>query len=235
MKSRGKTSERYGLDTQSSIRDAIERVDLTVGNQNSGDDVEPGTVRATIEDIEVSVDRRGNLQTEETRSITVTVPTTAFDLHEKTQLYQKRLNMGFFHPETFTADGLYNGLGRKMAARYYLLAYSKAYLQSFTGGTSGVSFDKILSTKDIEFLTNQAMFGVQKSVFGKNDRYADRYMKGVWLCFMARTTSNERPTRHSTRCGVSAPTVTSKPSSRTTCGIRSRPTTSSIEATSGTS
>ncbi|WP_424018944.1 DUF7286 family protein [Halorientalis pallida] len=167
-------------NTEGSLEDAIDRVHLTVGKQD--DTLEPGKLKAEIEGLDIGVYRQGELEERTTRDVTVTVATTAFDLHNRTQRYERNLNMGFFDRRA----GVYRGLGRKMAARYYLLAYSKAYLQSLTSA----SFKKILTKKDATFLTNQAIYQVQNSVFGKHDRYADRYMKGAWLCFISRQSTS---------------------------------------------
>lgn len=159
--------------------EAIDRVDLDIGHFD--DDVEMGTVAATIEDIEFHVTRDGVEALEETRSITVSVGTPVFELHDRMVEYESQLNTGFFDE---SVNSSVDGLGQHLGARLYPFAYFKAGWDrtQLTRTPDQHDFEEVIDVKHTEVLANDAIFDVQNDVFGTQDPYADRTMRPGYVC-----------------------------------------------------
>ena len=173
--------------TESSIEDAIDRVDLTVGHESGS--LSAGKVTAEISGIDVAVRENGSAVATDTRTISVTVSSTTFALDEKVTEYENRLNRGFFEGDLNPTN--LDGFGQQFAARLYPMAYAKAYYERMFGnpvprtpsGNGGADvFKRISKNKHAEVLANDAVFGIQKKTFDATDPYAARTMKGEWAC-----------------------------------------------------
>ncbi|NHN40929.1 hypothetical protein G9C85_04670 [Halorubellus sp. JP-L1] len=174
--------------SQEELEAAIDRVELTAGIESDEDDVETGEVEVTVEDVSVTAIREDGTKDTRTREISLTVPSTAFALHNRTVKYEKRLDMGFFE-----ADGM-NGFGRQFAARIYPLAYAKAYYERVNKESTfapvkdaEADFPSMVENYEAEIFANDAVYGVQKNVFGTSDEGARNAMAGAWTCLFART------------------------------------------------
>jgi len=166
-------------NTESSVEDAIDRVEMDVGMYDSG--VPDGQVQVTISDVQINVnDKNGTQLAQRTTSVNTSVPTTVFQLHEKNQEYEKRLNTGFF--EGFS-EGIGYGFGQKYAARQYPVSWAKVYFDRFSPATWGDAFDPVHTNRHTEILANDAIYSVQGSTFGTTDPYEDRIMRERWTCF----------------------------------------------------
>ncbi|MBZ6493600.1 DUF7286 family protein [Natrinema longum] len=172
-------------DGELSPDEAIEKVELEIGSFD--DDVEQGTVTATIHDVEFGGHVDGEELPAETRSISVSVGTPVFELNEKMNEYESKLNKGFFESEE---DGMpdpttLDGLGQEMAARQYPIAYMKASWNRFGNKTvtpEDHDFTETIGTDHTEVLTNHAIYSVQEDTFGTRDPDADRAMRPQYLC-----------------------------------------------------
>lgn len=168
-------------NTEASVEAAIDRVDMVAGDYD--DDQPNGTVNVTISDVTITVvNGNGDVVAERTTAVNTTVPTLVFQLHEKTQEYEKRLNTGFFET-SFESDKLGYGFGRKFAIRQYPVSWGKSYFDRFTPYSFGQAFDPTHDNIHTEILANDAIYDVQESTFGTTDPYEDRIMRERWACF----------------------------------------------------
>lgn len=164
-----------------SIEAALDRVEMDAGSYTDG--LETGVVDVTIEDVTLTVADGDDLEREQ-RTFTVTVPTTVFEMHTKTQEYEKRLNTGFFDPG-FDSDRLSYGFGRKFAVRQYPVSWAKTYFDRF--GSWDRAFEPIHDDRSTEILANLATFDVQEATFGVTDPAADRVRRERMTCFALST------------------------------------------------
>ncbi|SEN32680.1 hypothetical protein SAMN05216388_1002322 [Halorientalis persicus] len=199
--------------TEGSIEDAIDRVDLTVGHESGS--LDAGKVTAEISGIDVTVRDNGSQVASDTRTVSVTVSSTAFALDEKVTEYENRLNRGFFE-----ANSLMDGFGRKFAARLYPMAYAKAYYERVFGdvppGTEDI-FERINKNKHSEVLANDAIFGIQKQTFDATDPYAARTMKGEWACMGAKVVQDLSSGRASDKISSNVSGISGPLSASTFC------------------
>ncbi|WP_436928354.1 DUF7286 family protein [Halosimplex halobium] len=165
--------------TESSIRAAIDRVDLEAGMDDPDDDLSNGTVTATIDGLTTEVVGDGEIRASETEPITVSVASTSLLLQHKTQKYQDKLAKGFFASGT-------GGFGKQFAARLYPLMYAKAYYERMAPPGKADAFGKMVMKKDIEVLANSANFAVQGEVFGTRDPGYTRVMGSAYACMVVR-------------------------------------------------
>jgi len=172
------------------IEDAISKVDLKVGRYH--DDMESGTVKATVEGIEISVVRNGTEVANRTETMNVTTGTTVFALREKTQTYEDRLNAGFFDSELTSLQGF----GQQFGARIYPLAWARAYTERLSAESKPVptassstkfAFHSIIKNYEAETLANDAIFSIQENVYGATDPREQEVMRSAWACSGAKT------------------------------------------------
>ncbi|GAB3664953.1 DUF7286 family protein [Halopiger thermotolerans] len=163
--------------------DAIDKVDLEIGAFDDG--VDRGTIRATIHGVQLNATVDGDSIPSETRSISTTVGSPVFELHERMTEYERELNRGFFEPNGSPDPTSLDGLGQELAARLYPIAYTKAGWNRFGNATKRPAdhdFEQGIGTDHAEVLTNHAIFSVQEDVFGTRDPYADRTMRPQYTC-----------------------------------------------------
>lgn len=169
--------------SRSSIEDAIDRVTLTAGKYSSS--LDSGKLQAEIEGVEVTVRQDGEVVDTRTQTMTVTVPSTVFELHERTQTYENRLQMGFFDGDMSN----FRGFGRRFAARVYPLSYAKTYYERIYAPSPlhERAFKSEIENYETEVLANDAIFNIQKNVYGTADPKAANTMKAGWMCLVGRT------------------------------------------------
>lgn len=163
--------------------EAIERVDLDVGYFD--DDVENGTVTATVHGVTLEGNVDGEPVLPEERSITVTVGTPVFELNEKMTEYERQLNTGFFEDDGLPNPANPDGLGQELSVRLYPTAYTKASWNRFGERTTEPDdhpFEEVIDTDHTEVLTNHAIYSIQEETFGTRDPYGDRTMRPQYMC-----------------------------------------------------
>jgi len=181
----GAGQEIRGAETELSLQEAenhterIERVDLTVGYEDN--DLEPGMLGASIDGVELRARQDGELIEERTfDSLNVTIGTTLFELHNRTQAYENHLHMGFFEGLDDALDeGSFQGLGQEFALRLYPVAYAKSGVKYF----KPTMFEEIASNRQSKLLANHAIYSVQEDVFGVSDPHSDTEMRIAAVCF----------------------------------------------------
>ncbi|THE64382.1 hypothetical protein D8Y22_13300 [Salinadaptatus halalkaliphilus] len=174
---------KHGDGATLSPDDAIDRVDLTIGDR-PGTELEPGLVEVTIRDVEIDVDVAGDPVPAASNEVTTTIGTPAFQLNERTQTYESTLDAGFFDESGDELDNELDGLGQRMAARLYAFAYFKAGWDRMhrTQRPADHDFERVLEPNHTEVLANHAIFATQEDVFGTQDPYAERTLRPGYTC-----------------------------------------------------
>ncbi|WP_135364484.1 DUF7286 family protein [Halosimplex halophilum] len=134
--------------TPEALRAAMDRVSV----ERAGPD---GTkLRAEVANVTVEATRNGRVVGTERVSFAVVVPTPVLAVHERVETYQERLRRGVTKP----------GLGQRLTARLYAVAWARGYAQY-----GGAPIDNVVANRHVELMTNGAMLGVQRSTFGESD------------------------------------------------------------------
>lgn len=177
---RGTKTEVSLKENSGDLVDKIERVNITVGYK-SNNDLDPGMIGASIEGVEIRVIDGGEVVDSRVETLNVTVGTTLFELHNRTQEYEDLLNTGFF-------DGLgkilssgelgLKGFGQEFGLRLYPIAYAKSGVKYLKPGL----FNEIASNRQSEILANHAIYAVQKDAFGVSDPHSGTEMRIETAC-----------------------------------------------------
>lgn len=113
------------------------------------------SVRVTLQNVSVRASRGGTLLNERTVNVTLVVSTPVLALHDRAERYEERLNRGPLQGP---------GLGRGLTARLYPVTWIRAY-----GRYQGAPIRNVLGNRHVELLTNGALLGQQRAVFGRAD------------------------------------------------------------------
>ncbi|MDT3436177.1 hypothetical protein [Haloarcula sp. 1CSR25-25] len=132
----------------SDLRAAKHRVSIARAGPNET------AMRATVEDVVLTVRRHGTVVSTRRISPTVVVPTQALMLHDQVSTYQTRLNNGLHR----------SGLSQRMTARLYPMAWARGYAQY-----GGAGIENVVANRHVSLATNGALLGVQRSTFGRSD------------------------------------------------------------------
>ncbi|WP_254838877.1 DUF7286 family protein [Natronomonas marina] len=139
--------------TTAGYREAIERVRVERAGEN-------GTaLRVEIRDVRIAGTHRDRRVATEELSPTFVVPNPALFLHDRTERYERRVNAPVTRP----------GLGRRLTARLYPIAWARGYAQY-----SGAPIANVVGTRHVELATNDALLTEQRAVFGASDPGGDR-------------------------------------------------------------
>ncbi|MBX0302918.1 DUF7286 family protein [Haloarcula salinisoli] len=177
---RGETRTNVSLDpveSPSDARAAIDSVTLYVGNMSYGEatseSVGYGNVKVALEGVSIRMTRDGDVLETGTREINTTVATPLFDLHNRTQEYERQLNMDFRDGAESAPNP--EGLGDYTAMYAYPFAYTRAQAQSL-----GEPHARILSPRHLEVLANEGIYHTQRRVFGSDDRFSEQLLTRGW-------------------------------------------------------
>jgi hypothetical protein len=146
--------------TPAELRRAMARIRLRA--------VENGTaLQVTIRNLTVAVREEGRAVARENRTRTVTVSTPVLALHERTRTFERRLNRR-------PLEG--PGLGRRLTARLYPVAWARGYAQY-----GGLPIANVVSNGHVETSTNGALLETQRAVFGRSDPAGREAMRRATL------------------------------------------------------
>jgi hypothetical protein len=134
--------------TPEALDDAIERVEL----EQTGPD--GASVRAELSNVTVRATRNGRVVGTEQVSFSVVVSTPVLAVHDRVERFQTRLKAGVTKP----------GLGQRLTARLYAVAWARGYAQY-----GGAPVSNVVANRHVELMTNGAVLGVQRSTFGRSD------------------------------------------------------------------
>ncbi|WP_254280073.1 DUF7286 family protein [Haloarcula marina] len=142
------TATLPSVETTAEYREAIERVTVASAGPN-------GTrLRATVENVTVTVRRDARVVTRRHVSPTVVVESPVLLLHQQVQRYDRRVNNGLAKP----------GLSQRLTARLYPIAWARGGAQF-----GGAPIDNVVANRHVSLATNGALLGVQRSTFGRSD------------------------------------------------------------------
>ncbi|WP_424000040.1 DUF7286 family protein [Haloarcula salina] len=136
------------VSNASDLRSAKRRVSVARAGANET------AMRATVDDVLLTVRRHGRVVAERRVSPTVVVPTPALMLHDQASTYQTKLNASLAHP----------GLSQRLTARLYPIAYARGYAQY-----GGAGIENVVANRHVSLAANGALLGVQRSTFGRSD------------------------------------------------------------------
>jgi hypothetical protein len=151
--------------TPAELRQAMDRIEIeAVGNGTA--------IRVTVRNLTISARKDGRIVAGERRTWTVTVATPVLTLHDRATAFERRLNRA-------PLDG--PGLGRRLTARLYPVAWARGYAQY-----SGAPITNVVTTRHVEISTNTALLATQRSSFGRSDPAGRRATRRAALEFGAR-------------------------------------------------
>jgi hypothetical protein len=118
--------------------------------------VENGTaVEVRVRDVSVVARRGGAVVARETTNATVTVATPVLALHDRTVRFEESLTRG-------PLEG--PGLGRRLTARLYPVAWARGY-----GQWGGAPISNVVGTRHVGIATNGAVLQLQQAAYGRAD------------------------------------------------------------------
>jgi len=135
-------------ETPDELVAAIDRVSLSQTGANGA------SLRVTVSNVTQTAHHEGGVVGRRNRTITVVVDSPVLAVHEHAEEFQERLDAGITKP----------GLSQKLTARLYAVAWARGYAQY-----GGAPIENVVSNRHIGLLTNGAVLGVQRSVFGRSD------------------------------------------------------------------
>lgn len=140
------TASLPGIENESTLREAIERVSLRAVN---------GSLRVRIENVTFTARRDGRVVTRERRNVTVIVKTPVLALHDRAERYDRLLDRG-------PLEG--PGLGALLTTYLYGMTWARGYLQY-----GGFPIANVLANRHLELLTNAGLLAYQRAAFGTID------------------------------------------------------------------
>jgi len=141
------------VDNASDLRAAIGRVSVARAGPN-------GTaLRVRVENVTVRATRNGREVGRRRVDANLTVASPVLALHDRAERFQDRLDGGPLEP----------GLGRRLTAELYLLAWARGYAQY-----GGAPVANVLGTRHVELATNGGALAVQTATLGASDPAARR-------------------------------------------------------------
>lgn len=170
------------LDSPAAVQNAINSVTLHVGGdglEQYGDpygyNLSYGKVNVTIEGVQIDASKPGGSGPIVTQPISATVGSPLFQLHNRTEAYDRRLNTNFSEGDN------YYGLGRVLGGRLYSLGYTRAYAQN-----QGEPVRHVFADRHVETMANDAIFAIQRRVFGNEDRHGNETLTRAYGCMLAK-------------------------------------------------
>lgn len=141
---------------------ALERAMGRVEIESVGDERTAG-IRIRVRNVTIRASRHGRSVARRTISPVVFVASPVLALHRRTTRFEHRLNRG-------PLDG--PGLGRRLTAQTYAIAWTRGYVQH-----SGVPIQNVLGNRHLELATNGALLREQRLAFGHSDPAGRRALR----------------------------------------------------------
>lgn len=139
--------------------------DVTVARAANGT-----ALRVRIEGIRYRAARGDREVVNETRTANVTVAVPVLALHDRTARFERRLSAGPTAP----------GLGRRLTARLYPLAWARGYGQHY-----GLPVENVLANRHVAVATNGAVLSAERAAFGRADPGGRRGMRRAYTRLFA--------------------------------------------------
>jgi hypothetical protein len=165
---------RGDVTAVASLPDATTPAELRRGMARIGiEGVDDGAaIRVTVRNLTVSAREDGRTVASERTNRTVTVSTPVLTLHDRTTAFETRLNR-----EPLEGPGL----GRRLTARLYPVAWARGYAQY-----GGLPIANVVANRHVETSTNGALLAAQRSAFGRSDPAGRRATRRAMLELGAR-------------------------------------------------
>ena len=144
---------------------AIDSVTIRQGMAHP--DIESGVVEAQIENVTLVVTRDGETIARENKTVTVAVATPLYELHNRVERFQERLDAGVTE----------SGFSQRFNARIYALGWARGYAQY-----GGAPVTEVIANRHIVPAANDAVYRTQKDVFGAADPQLNNAIRRGWLC-----------------------------------------------------
>lgn len=144
---------------------ALDRVSVTPGRDDPA--LERGKLRVTVEGVQIEAYRDGEQIASRTTDVEVTVATPLFELHDRVEEYQQRLNAGITDP----------GFGQRFNARIYALGWARGYAQY-----GGAPVTEVIANRHVVPAANDAIYRTQQDVFGAADPQLNNAIRRGWFC-----------------------------------------------------
>jgi hypothetical protein len=149
--------------TPAELRHGMDRIEVR--------GVENGTaLRVTVRNLTVTARESGRVVAGERQDRTVTVSTPVLALHDRATAFETRLNRG-------PLEG--PGLGRRLSARLYPIAWARGYAQHY--GKAPIA--NVVANRHVELSTNGAVLEAQRAAFGRSDPAGREAMQRARLEF----------------------------------------------------
>lgn len=147
------------------FENALDRVAIRPGTETDG--IESGVVEAEISGIQTVTKRDGDTVDRQTETVTVAVASPLYQLHQRTNTFQERLDAGITEP----------GFAQRFNARIYALGWARGYAQY-----SGLPVTEVIANRHVVPSANDAVYRTQKDVFGAADPNLNNAIRRGWLC-----------------------------------------------------
>jgi hypothetical protein len=135
-------------ETPAEFSAAVDRVSVASAGSNGE------KLRVTVRNVTQTAIHEGDAVGRRTLTVSVVVDSPVLAAHERVATFQSRLNAGMTKP----------GLTQKLTARLYPVAWARGYAQY-----GGAPIANVVSNQHVSLLTNGAVLGIQRSVFGRSD------------------------------------------------------------------
>ncbi len=147
------------IEDRSSFRDALERVTITEDTD--------GLVTIELSEVELQSQIHGDSISSETTSVSVTLQSPLFEMHERTEAFQERLDAGVYE----------SGFSQRFNAQLYALGWARGYAQY-----GGAPITEVIANRHLEPITNHALYRTQQDVFGEADPTLGNAVRQGWFC-----------------------------------------------------
>lgn len=144
------------------LEDALGRVEIH--DDGTGD----GMLNVTLHGVTVKAERDGETIAEREESVTVVVPTPVFELHDRVEEYEHRLD---------EADVTEAGMSQRFNAYMYGLGWARGY-----GQYTGLPINEVIANRHVDTAANDAVYRTQLDVFGAADPQLRGLVRQAWLC-----------------------------------------------------
>lgn len=151
------SASRHGLSVGASLPDAgtpeaMREARDSIGIRRAG---ENGTkLRVTVENVTLTASRGGRTVAKRQVSPTVVVDSPVLAVHDRVETFERQLDASVFDP----------GLGRRLTARLYPVAWARGYAQY-----SGVPIQNVVANRHVALVANGAVLDIQRETFGHSD------------------------------------------------------------------
>ncbi|MFT4946408.1 MAG: hypothetical protein ACI8TL_000643 [Natronomonas sp.] len=153
------------IESSRAFANALNRVEIRPGSETDG--IESGVIEAEISGVQTVARRDGDVVERQTESITVAVASPLYQLHDRTNAFQERLDAGIAKP----------GFTQRFNARIYALGWARGYAQY-----SGLPVTEVIANRHVVPSANDAVYRTQKDVFGAADPNLNNAIRRGWLC-----------------------------------------------------